>query len=245
MLVLKEPGHAGSSPLKVLRAGGPYLASQQGRHLVNLLCIIVAGGTGAVVAGFLLHPILGLVCALASAAPARRQYAKLSSYRKGIAGEELVSTLLARLSDDFCLVNDVKVRGHRGNIDHVLIGPCGVVAIETKNYQGLVTCDRNEWFKNGRRIRNISRQARGGARALRDWLKDTFPAFRPFLLDHVEDVVVYTHPLCRLEINRPGSTIVRYSELLNVISVKAERRVLDPSQSLRIGDALARRAKGS
>jgi hypothetical protein len=213
--------------------------------LVNLLCIIVGAGTGAVVAGFLLHPILGLVCVLVSAAPARRQYTKLTSYRKGIVGEELVSTLLARLSDDFCLVNDVTLHGHRGNIDHVLIGPCGVVVIETKNYQGLVTCDRNEWFQNGRRIRNVSKQARGAARALRDWLKDTFPAFRPFILDHVEDVVVFTHPLCRLEINRPGSTIVRYSELLNVIAAKATRRLLDSSQSLRIGDALARRAKGS
>jgi len=54
-------------------------------------------------------------------------------------------------------------------------------------------------------------------------------------------VVVFTNPLCRLEINRPGPTIVRYSELLMLIVEKAKQRAFDAAQSSRIATALVRR----
>lgn len=217
--------------MKVLRAGGPYLSSQQGRYLLNLLCILVAGSGGAVVVGFVLHPILGLLFALAWARPAFRQYARATRYRKGIRGEELVSSLLAGLSDDFYLINDITLPGHRGNIDHVLVGPCGVVTIETKNYRGVIRCDRDQWSVDGRRIRSISRQVMQGAMAVKGCLSDRSATFRTSRVRWVEGVVVFTNPLCRLEINRPGPTIVRYSELLTLIAEKAKQRAFDVTQS--------------
>lgn len=229
--------------MKVLRAGGPYLASQLGRYLLNLLCIVMAGAGGAVVVGYVLHPILGLLFALAWARPAFRQYARVTRYRKGMRGEELVSSLLAGLSDDFYLINDVTLPGHRGNIDHVLVGPCGVVTIETKNYRGVIRCDRNQWFVDGKRIRNISRQVLQGAMAVKDCLNDRSAAFRTSRVRWVEGVVVFTNPLCQLELNRPGPTIVRYSQLLELIAEKAKQRALDATQSSRIAGALAWRAE--
>jgi hypothetical protein len=228
--------------LKVVRARGPYLTSQEGRYLLNLLCILVSGVGGAVVVGFVFHPILGLLIALASARPALHQYAKVTRYRKGIRGEELVSSLLASLSDDFYLINDVTLPGHRGNIDHVLVGPCGVVTIETKNYRGVIRCDRDQWFVDGRRIRSISRQVVQGAMAVKDCLSDQSAAFRTSRARWVEGVVVFTNPLCRLEINRPSPTVVRYSELLTLIAEKAKQRTFDAAQSSLIAGALARRA---
>jgi len=227
--------------VKVLQASGPYLAGQQGRYLLNLLCILVSGGGGAVVVGFVLHPILGLLFALAWVRLAFRQYARATRYRKGIRGEELVSSLLAGLSDDFYLINDVTLPGHRGNIDHVLVGPCGVVTIETKNYRGVIKCDRDQWFVDGRRIRSISRQVVQGAMAVKDCLSDRSAAFRTSRARWVEGVAVFTNPLCRLEINRPGPTIVRYSELLTLIAEKAKQRAFDAAQSSLIARALARR----
>lgn len=226
--------------MRVLRASGSYLASQQGRHLLNLLCIVVSGGGGAVVRGFLFHPILGLLFALAWTRPAFRQYAGATRYRKGILGEHLVSTLLGGLSDDFYLINDVKLPGHRGNIDHVLIGPCGVVTIETKHYRGVIRCDRDQWFVDGRRIKSISRQVRQGAMAVKAYLSDRSLTFRTSRVRWVESVVVFTNPLCQLEINRPGPTIVRYSELPMLIAEKAKQRELDAAQSSLIARALAR-----
>jgi len=229
--------------LKVLQASGPYLASQQGRYLLNLHCILVSGVGGAVIVGFLLHPILGLLFALAWVRPAFRQYVRSTRYRKGIRGEELVSSLLVSLSDDFFLINDVTLPGHRGNIDHVLVGPCGVVTIETKNYRGVIRCDRDQWFADGRRIRSISRPVMKGARAVKNCLSDRSAAFRTSRARCVEGVVVFTNPLCRLEINRPSPTIVRYSELLTLIAEKAKQRSLDAVQSSRIARALVRRAE--
>jgi len=80
-----------------------------------------------------------------------------------------------------------------------------------------------------------------GAMAVKGCLSDRSAAFRTSRARWVEGVVVFTNPLCRLEINRPGPTIVRYSELLMLIAEKAKRRTLDAAQSSLIAGALARR----
>lgn len=63
------------------------------------------------------------------------------SYRLGVEGEEKVTSLLQRsLNDYYFLVNDVVYSdslGKKRNIDHVLLGPNAVFAIETKNWTRL------------------------------------------------------------------------------------------------------------
>ena len=63
------------------------------------------------------------------------------SYRLGVEGEEKVTSLLQRsLNDYYFLVNDVVYSdnwGKKRNIDHVLLGPNAVYAIETKNWTRL------------------------------------------------------------------------------------------------------------
>ncbi|MGD0494508.1 MAG: nuclease-related domain-containing protein [Candidatus Bathyarchaeia archaeon] len=63
------------------------------------------------------------------------------SYRLGVEGEEKVTSLLQRSLDDYYfLVNDVVYSdswGKKRNIDHVLLGPNAVFAIETKNWTRL------------------------------------------------------------------------------------------------------------
>ena len=153
LLALEEPclpsdltgeGHTSQRTILVEPAGPPSIELLLHRNL--------GGRWSLLIAGFVLHPIYGLLLALALARPAFRQHTRATHYRKGIVGEELVSTLLAGLPDDFYLINDVTLPGHRGNIDHVLVGPCGVVVIETKNYRGVIKCDQDEWFVDGRRI---------------------------------------------------------------------------------------------
>jgi Nuclease-related domain len=60
------------------------------------------------------------------------------SYRWGIEGEEKVTLLLQRsLGDYYYLVNDVVYAdrsGNKRNIDHIVLGPDAVFAIETKNW---------------------------------------------------------------------------------------------------------------
>jgi len=63
------------------------------------------------------------------------------SHRLGVEGEEKVTSLLQRsLNDYYFLVNDVVYSdswGKKRNIDHVLLGPNAVYAIETKNWTRL------------------------------------------------------------------------------------------------------------
>jgi hypothetical protein len=60
----------------------------------------------------------------------------------------------------------------RGNVDHVVIGPTGVFAIETKNVAGRFELRRERVAHNGDDASDVLRQARAGALAIRDRLRE-------------------------------------------------------------------------
>jgi hypothetical protein len=59
--------------------------------------------------------------------------------QRGAAGEIHVGDLLTTLPDDFCVINDLSTPF--GNIDHVVIGPTGVFALDAKAWRGVVKSD--------------------------------------------------------------------------------------------------------
>ena len=62
----------------------------------------------------------------------------------GLKGEGEVARLLADgLDNDYYVYNDIRIRsGFRSaQVDHVVVGPCGVVLIETKNWRGRMVGD--------------------------------------------------------------------------------------------------------
>jgi len=64
--------------------------------------------------------------------------------RAGIAGEQLVAAELGRaLADDWTLLRGY--RNRRGEIDHLLLGPSGLFAIEVKNINATVHIDGDRW----------------------------------------------------------------------------------------------------
>ena len=64
--------------------------------------------------------------------------------RAGIAGEQLVATELGRaLDDDWTLLRGY--RNRRGEIDHLLLGPKGLFAVEVKNINATVSIDGDRW----------------------------------------------------------------------------------------------------
>jgi hypothetical protein len=64
--------------------------------------------------------------------------------RAGIAGEERVAVELGRaLDDDWTLLRGY--RNRRGEIDHLLLGPQGLFAIEVKNLNATVHIDGDRW----------------------------------------------------------------------------------------------------
>lgn len=74
---------------------------------------------------------------------------KRIDFRKGATGEALVGYILAGFPDAYRIIPGVETSF--GDIDHVVVGPTGVYAVDTKNWRGIVTADgEGELLLNGR-----------------------------------------------------------------------------------------------
>jgi hypothetical protein len=92
----------------------------------------------------------------------------LEGLRKGILGEEAVADVLAGLPSSYWVLHGVST-GH-GDVDHVVIGPTGVFAIETKAWRGTFYRRRGQLYSNGKPAEQVLRQARGAAGQVRQLL---------------------------------------------------------------------------
>src|SRR5271170_2697436 len=126
--------------------------------------------------------------------------------RAGIAGEQLVATELGRaLGDDWTLLRGY--RNRRGEIDHLLLGPRGLFAIEVKNINATVHIDGDRWradkYDNyGNLVEQHPVEDRRG-RSPSEQLNDSAAELERFLHERgqpvtVQRVVVLTHRRSRL-----------------------------------------------
>lgn len=98
------------------------------------------------------------------------------SWRTGRDGEWAVREALSEhLDDDFYLLNDVVLPGRRGNIDHIVIGPCGLYTIETKSVIGEVDATSDRLRINGYVNKKYIESAKRDQEALRAYLKKRLP----------------------------------------------------------------------
>ena len=180
---------------------------------------------------------VGVVAMLPAAAlTAHRGVRQLKQRRRAI-GDWLVENLLRELSDDYTLVEDI-TPGRRNRLSHVLIGPCGVLVIETRRARSRVLCYGERWYVNGWRRRGFGRRIRRSAfaldRALRRWCPE-----EATLIRRVEPLVVFAHPHCQLNVYRPRMMVTRYSELLQVIWALERRHNLPADVARRLAEVLA------
>ena len=230
--------------MRLVRVGGRYLEGREQRLWMALAALLALASAGIIVAveppgGRPLYLGAGMIAVLTALRLGPRVTRRLRNVRKGRLGERLVVDLLRGLPDDYWLVNDVTLGLAHGNIDHVLIGPCGVVVIETKRFAGSVRCSGDDWSVNGDRRTSISQQADSGACAVRYFLSERHPDLAPTALRWVESFVVFTHPLCRLEVNHPRATIVRYSQLFQVVLELGKKRRMAPATAAQLAHTLA------
>ena len=87
------------------------------------------------------------VSAIAVAFWWRRGLRRVESFFKGARGEEVVAGALARLPDEWHVFHDFVAGPH--HVDHVLVGPGGVFAVETKNWCDPVTLESGELLVGG------------------------------------------------------------------------------------------------
>ncbi len=164
-----------------------------------------------------INPELGIIPLLAIPFVSYKIYKFLAKYRKyskGIAGEVRVERVLRELDDSYILINNVRLPNGGGNIDHVVVGPTGVFAIETKNIKGSFVCEGDNWYKikNGkiRRVRSISRQAKQNAYRLRKVLR------RHGCDQFVHSVVVLTGD-CKVDLINPSVPVLGVDSLVRFI----------------------------
>ena len=112
------------------------------------LCVFAAGAAAALVA---FQPIWGgtlLVCSLLGIIWSLMIGLKrVESFYKGARGEEKIAGILATLPDVYHVFNDFTVG--RNHVDHVVVGPGGVFAIETKFWNGKVTVEDGHVLLDG------------------------------------------------------------------------------------------------
>jgi Nuclease-related domain len=130
--------------------------------------------------------------------------------RAGIAGEQLVAVELGRaLGDDWTLLRGY--RNRRGEIDHLLLGPRGLFAIEVKNINATVHIDGDRWradkYDNHGNLVEQRPIADRRGRSPSEQLNESASELERFLHERgqpvaVHRVVVLTHRRSRLGVTR-------------------------------------------
>jgi hypothetical protein len=75
------------------------------------------------------------------------------AWRRGAAGERRTARLLSPLEDrGWVVLHDLAVPGSAANIDHLAIGPGGVVVVDSKQYRGRLQLDPSGLLWHGRHL---------------------------------------------------------------------------------------------
>jgi hypothetical protein len=118
------------------------------------LVLAASAGIGLLAAQFVprLAAPAGMLAAAALAWVMRfRVSPETSAWRQGAAGERRTARLLGRLEGyGWAILHDLAIPGSRANIDHLAIGPGGVVVIDSKQYRGRLQLDPYGQLWHGR-----------------------------------------------------------------------------------------------
>ena len=110
--------------------------------------VFVAGYSAALA---LRYPVVGcalfVVAAVWCAVTLARGLRHVERYFKGARGEERVAGILQKLPDGYHVFNDFVACGK--HVDHVVVGPGGVFAVETKFWRGKVTVEEGRILLDG------------------------------------------------------------------------------------------------
>jgi hypothetical protein len=202
--------------MQVLRSGREDLGARQHNARAALVTMAGAGvaGTAALAVG--LHPWAGALLAGTIVSVVTKAHRRLRRLTRGIKGAELVAERLRSLSDDYFLLNDVILPGHPGTIDHVVIGPCGVVVIESRG----------------------SVESNAGAITVKEALGQVHPDLEDSVLRFVDSIAVFVNPSRRIKVDRAKTIVARYSQLLDVILTIARRKRVPSAVAARLARSL-------
>lgn len=147
-------------------------------------------------------------------------------WRSGAKGEEKVAKALKALRGMYHVFNDVEI-GKSGDIDHVVVGPTGVFVIETKNNNGIISCNGDSWtqLKTGKKgghykgkIGSPSKQAKRNAALLGRLIRR-----RLHTRLYVNPLVVFANKKAVLNLKQPTVPVLTPNELCEYIQTQHSR----------------------
>jgi nuclease-like protein len=119
---------------------------------------------------------------------------------------------LRSLTDEYVVLHDLIVPESRTQIDHVVVGPNGVFAIEINDCAGDVKCEGRDWSVGRRRVASLGRQAAIKAAALRKSLVSvTYEGEKK--IPCITPVLVFTNSEARVSVRAPAMPAMRTEEL--------------------------------
>jgi hypothetical protein len=135
--------------------------------------------------------------------PSDREEARAAGAR----GEQATAAALAEaLGDEWVLLRGY--RNRRGEIDHLVLGPGGLLAIEVKNRNGVISCTGDQWWitrydKYSNRVKAPEPLTEGGDRSPSEQLNQPADELAAFLGSRghpvaIERIVWFTHPRARV-----------------------------------------------
>jgi hypothetical protein len=119
---------------------------------------VLAVGVAAGLLGAQLAPDLARLLAVVAAAGLGwrlrfRPSADTQAWRRGATGERRTARLLASLErHGWAVLHDLAIPGSTANIDHLVIGPGGVIVVDSKRYRGRLRLDRHGMVWHSRRL---------------------------------------------------------------------------------------------
>jgi hypothetical protein len=228
----------------IKRSGGAYLARRERQQRLQLMSFAAGGLMVSVAAGLAVNPYVGLLTGLAAGSMAGPALDRLRRVRAGRLRKTGVTAVLARLSDEYYLVSDVAIPGHRGKVDHVLIGPCGVVVITAKRWSGRIRVTRDRLTVNRLPRMNVIRELAAAAAAVNEFLVRAHPELRGSLLRWVETAVVVTHPSGRVSLDRPWHPVMHSTTFRAFLEAKPRRAHYTAALGEMLAAALSDGAEG-
>lgn len=213
--------------MRKMKGSGNYLKNQVRKNLAKaivclLMFFLIFSALSIHVLLTLSFGIFDLAGFLISLVPLAAFYYFLRKYRiygGGWEGEKRVIKILSsKLGDDYFLLNDLYLHGGAGDIDHVVLGPNGIFVLETKNWNGNISCNGDFWQRSGRQNfeGSPSQQVKRNVATIKNII-DSSQAFRALGI-YVEGIVVFTNNHANLHINNPTVAIVKLSQLPNQIT---------------------------
>jgi hypothetical protein len=212
--------------MRKMKGSGNYLKNQVRENLAKaVLCLLIFSLifiASSLQALFILSLSFfvkaGLLVSLVALIGFYYYLRKYHIYSGGWEGEKQVIRLLeSKLSDDYILLNDLHLRGGSGDIDQVVLGPNGIFVLETKNWNGKITCNGDLWQRSGKPDfkGSPSRQVRRNVATIKQII-DSTPTLGSLGI-YIEGIVVFTNIRATIHLNNPTVTIVKLHQLSDQI----------------------------